>query len=241
MQSHRPYPVPSRPWVMSMKWLNLAFMHWRVPAESLRPLIPEQLELDLFEGEAYLAVVPFEMRDVKPRFSPSVPGLSHFAELNVRTYVKADGKAGVWFFSLDAANAIAVMLARAGFFLPYFNAKMSCLVMNDTVFYHSQRFHKGAAQAEFVASYKATSPVYLAKKGSLEHFLTERYCLYSANNRGEVFRGEIHHEPWPLQQLETTIQLNQMTEQLNIELANEQALLHFAKRLDVVAWLPEKL
>ncbi len=238
---HRPYPLPEKPWHMQMRWLNLSFMHWEVPGEALRKLVPKGLELDLFEGKAYIGIVPFEMRDVKPRFSPSIQGLSHFAELNVRVYVTAEGKPGVWFFSLDAANPIAVRLARAGFFLPYFDAQMSVMVLAERIYYQSKRTHKGAMKANFVAEYEPTSEVYLSKKGTLEHFLTERYCLYAQDKQGQLYRGEIHHQPWPLQQAKAEIRVNTMTEQIALPLPETVPLLHFAKAIDVVAWLPEKV
>jgi len=160
-----------------MRWLNLCFIHWPIPKEELEPFIPEGLELDTFDGVAWLGLVPFEMRDVKPRFSPSVPGLSHFVEMNVRTYVTSGSKAGVWFFSLDAANKIAVRLARSSFFLPYFDSDMACNVIDETVYYQNKRTHKNVEPANFIANYKPLSDIYLAQKDTLEYFLTERYCL----------------------------------------------------------------
>lgn len=240
-QKHRPYPIPKKPWVMNMRWLNLCFLHWPVPAEQLRAHIPEGLELDTFEGQAWLGIVPFEMRDVKPRFSSSIPWLSHFAELNVRTYVSAGGKAGVWFFSLDAENPLAVRAARMGFHLPYFDAQMSCVVIDETVHYHNKRTHKNTPSANFVANYKATSDIYQSELGNLEHFLTERYCLYSADKQNNLYRGEIHHKPWPLQKAEADVCVNDMSEQIGFNLPARKPLLHFAKELSVVAWLPEKL
>lgn len=238
---HRPYALPEKPWIMQMSWLNLSFMHWEVPVDSLRKLLPQGLELDLYEGRAYIGIVPFEMRDVRPRLSPSIPGLSHFAELNVRTYVKAEAKAGVWFFSLDAANQIAVRLARASFFLPYFDAQMSLMRLTNRIFYQSKRSHKGAVPANFVGTYEPSSEVYFSEQGSLEHFLTERYCLYSQDRQGKIYRGDIHHKPWPLQKAKAELQLNTMTEQIALPLPDCAPLVHFVKALDVIAWLPEKL
>src|SRR5215213_8448293 len=123
---HRPYPLPDGSWVLRMRWRDLLFMHWRVPEEVLRPLIPQALRLDSCDGSAWLGVVPFRMESVRPRFLPAVPWLSGFPELNLRTYVTHENKPGLWFFSLDAYNPVAVRLARATFGLPYFDAKMSC-------------------------------------------------------------------------------------------------------------------
>src|SRR5690349_6710130 len=121
---HRPWPVPSRPWIMAQNWHELLFAHWRVPVEAVRPLVPQGLEIDLFAGDAWLSVVPFRMSGVRLRGTPALPWLSSFPELNVRTYVCAEGRPGVWFFSLDAASRLAVGVARAWFHLPYFNARM---------------------------------------------------------------------------------------------------------------------
>jgi uncharacterized protein YqjF (DUF2071 family) len=123
-REHRPWPLPPRRWTMAMTWYDLAFLHWPVPAEQLRPLIPSGLELDTYDGQAWLGIVPFGMSGVRPRCLPVVPWLSKFLELNVRTYVTAEGKPGVWFCSLDAANPVAVRIARKTFNLPYYDAAM---------------------------------------------------------------------------------------------------------------------
>src|SRR5215470_7033130 len=117
---HRPIPLPKKPWMMIQRWHDLLFAHWEIPAEQLRPLVAPQLELDLFQGKAYVAVAPFHMSNVRPRFVPPLPGLSRFPELNLRTYVTYGGIPGVYFFSLDAANLPAVWNARIGYALPYF-------------------------------------------------------------------------------------------------------------------------
>ncbi len=227
-----------------MEWYDLLFMHWAVPADSIRSLIPPTLELDTFEGSAWLGVVPFDMRGVRPHYLPSVPWLSNFPELNLRTYVTsrdAARKPGVWFFSLDAHNPVAVRLARATFNLPYFDADMSCEVEGETVHYKSERTHKGAKAANFVGRYKPIGKE--VEPDDLTHFLTERYCLYSANREGEVRRGEIHHEMWSLQPAELDLETSYsgVTEQIGVTLPDEPPLLHFSKRLDVLAWLPHKV
>src|SRR6266508_3536850 len=123
--AHRPWPLPQRPWIMRMQWHDLLFMHWPVNRDALRRYIPPRLEIDTFDGSAWIGVVPFRMSGVVPRLLPPVPYLSAFPELNVRTYVSAEGKPGVWFFSLDAGNPIAVEAARDVFHLPYYNAQMT--------------------------------------------------------------------------------------------------------------------
>jgi uncharacterized protein YqjF (DUF2071 family) len=239
--SHRPYPVPSGPWVLFMGWRDLLFMHWPVDESTLRPLIPSTLSLDTFDGSAWLAITPFRMSDVHPRYLPSVPPLSSFPELNVRTYVTAGGKPGIWFFSLDAANPVAVRLARATFHLPYFDAEMSCRVVGEEVSYRSVRTHRRAPGAEFVARYRPVGEPFESRPGTLEDFLTERYCLYAADGRGHVYRGDIHHHPWPLQRAELEIESLAMTEQIGVALPETAPLLHFSKRLDVLAWPPRRI
>ncbi|QDU60581.1 hypothetical protein Pan216_14280 [Planctomycetes bacterium Pan216] len=226
---------------MAQSWHDLLFAHWPVPAEVLRPLIPEPLAIDTFDGQGWIGVVPFRMSGIRPRGGPALPWLSAFPELNVRTYVTLDARPGVWFFSLEAANPIAVAVARWWFHLPYFNATMRCQRSGDDIDYASLRTHRRAADASFAARYGPTGPVTLAPAGSHEHWLTERYCLYSVNRKGDLVRGDIHHEPWPLQPATWTPRENRMTEPLGIELPGTKPLLRFARRLDVVVWPPRRL
>lgn len=237
--NQRPRPVPESRWAMRMNWHDLLFMHWPVRTELLRPLIPSQLEIDTFDNEAWLGVVPFRMTGVRLRYTPTLPCLSAFPELNVRTYVRKNGKPGVWFFSLDAANPLAVRVARSAFRLPYFDARMLSINKADEIFYESRRTHRHAPCADFRGCYQPIGNVFQAAAGSLEEWLTERYCLYAANRRGRVFRGDIQHTRWPLQQAEIEIETNTMAEQLGFKLPQTKPLLHFAKRLDVVAWMPQ--
>lgn len=234
---------------MAQSWHDLLFAHWPIPSDVMRELIPPQLVLDTFDGMAWVGVVPFRMSGVRPRFVPSVPWLSAFLEFNIRTYVKApnrdDPKPGVYFFSLDAANPVAVALARAAFLLPYFNAQMKLKVelggatatnQAEVFDYASHRTHRGAAAADFVGKYGPTGPVYQAQAGTLDHWLTERYCLYSIGRKGQLFRGDIHHVPWPLQPAFAEIDVNSMAAASGIDLPDMEPVLHFAKRLDVVVW-----
>ena len=238
---HRPYPLPKGPWVLRMRWQDLLFMHWPVPAATLRPLIPPALDLDTFDGSAWLGVTPFRMKNVRPRFLTAIPWLSNFPELNVRTYVTAEGRPGIWFFSLDAGNPVAVRFARVTFSLPYFDAEMSCKVFENGVRYRSVRTHKGASSARLAASYRPVSEPFESRPGMLEDFLTERYCLYSADKKGRVRRGEIHHLPWPLQEAEAEVEELEMTAQIGVKLPETKPVLHYARRLDVLAWSPERL
>lgn len=234
--AERPWPIPARPWAMTMSWHDLLFAHWPVPAAGLRALVPSSVELDTFDGQAWLGVVPFRMSNVGPRGWPALPWLSAFAEINLRTYVRVGAKAGVYFFSLDAANPIAVSLARRAFRLPYFRARMRVARTDSTIHYASTRTHRGAPPAAFGATYRPTGAPYRSAAGTLEHWLTERYCLYATDRRGAPLCGEIQHRPWPLQPAAAEITVNSMADWLGVALPAAPPLLHFAERLDVVGW-----
>jgi uncharacterized protein YqjF (DUF2071 family) len=234
--AHRPWALPEGRWIMAQIWHDLLFAHWPLPVAALRSHIPTRLAIDTYNGQAWIGVVPFRMSGVRLRATPAVPWLSAFPELNVRTYVVADGKPGVWFFSLDAGNPIAVAIARAWFHLPYFHARMSCVERNGWIEYRSVRTHHGAARGELQGSYRAIGPEFQAQRGSLEYFLTERYCLYTADGAGRAICGEIHHAPWPLQLAEAEFPKNTMAEAAGFSLPPEKPLLHFSRRQDVVVW-----
>jgi uncharacterized protein YqjF (DUF2071 family) len=234
--THRTWPVPDRPWTMRMRWRDLLFAHWAVDSAVLRKLIPSRLELDLFDGQAYVGAVPFRMEGVTPRLAPRLPGLDAFPELNLRTYVKAGGKPGVWFFSLDAGQRLAVRVARRFFHLPYFDAKFEIENVAGSVEYSARRIHRAAPAASFAASYRPDGPSYRPAPGSLDAWLTDRYCLYSSDGAGRVYRGEIDHEPWPLQPAIAEIHVNTLGDWLGIEMKGEPRTLHFARSLNVHAW-----
>jgi hypothetical protein len=229
---HRPWPLPAKPWVMTQTWHDLLFAHWPVPAEMLRPHIPPDIQLDTYARQAWVGVVPFRMSGVRPRGVPPVPALSAFPELNVRTYVTDGEHPGVWFFSLDAGNPIAVTVARRWFHLPYFRAQM--LQLGED--YLSQRTHGGAPPADLLVRYRPTDEVFHSQPGTLEYWLTERYCLYTTDRRKRLLRGDIHHNPWPLQPAEAEFIRNTMTQPHDIVLPDTAPLLHFARRLDVLVW-----
>ena len=181
-----------------MRWHDLLFAHWPVRVDSIRPLIPGVLDIDTFDGSAWIGVVPFHMSGVRPRYLPMPLA---FPELNVRTYVKYRGNSGVWFFSLDAASWLSVRAAR-WLGLPYYDARMTVNVHHADVQYESVRTHKNAPPAEFSGRYGPTSPVYHSAPGTLDHWITERYALYGALKPDRIVFGEIHHAQWPLQRAE---------------------------------------
>lgn len=229
------------PWLFRMRWVDLLFAHWPVPADALRPLIPNGLEVDTFDGQAWLGVVPFRMEDVAPRLLPSPPGPGRFPELNVRTYVRHGGRGGVWFLSLDAGSRLAVEGARTAFHLPYYRARMSAATEAGWVEYDSERIDARGPVATFTARYRPVGPVELAPPGSLDGFLTDRRGLYASDRAGRISWTAIRHAPWPLQAAEAEIGVNTMAAGHGIALPADPPRLLFAKRLDVEAWWPRRL
>lgn len=225
---------------MRQSWLDLLFAHWPVPAEQLQPLVPPQLQVQEFDGTSWVGVVPFRMTGVSPRGIPDLPWLSAFEELNLRIYVehRTEGTPGVWFLSLDAANPVAVWAARQGFHLPYHWADMQLEDDGEVIRYNSVRKRDGVG---FRGEYQPTGDVYEAKPGDLDHWLTERYCLYAQSKRGRLYRGHIHHQPWPLQPAAAEIESLDLTEPHGITLKGKPEHLQFARRIDVVVWGLEEL
>lgn len=237
-QAHRPWPIPPQWWSWRQSWRDLLFAHWPVPVEWLRPYIPPALELQQFDGTAWLGIVPFRMAGVMRRPLPDLPWISAFPELNVRTYVTHQGKDGVWFFSLDATNPLAVWAARRFFHLPYYNAAIELQYDGARIHYRSQRAN---GRGSFRASYQPTAGTYEARPGSLEHWLTERYSLYAQSPRGTLYRAEVHHVPWPLQPAQADILENRLLDAYNHTLDSAPSLLHFARRIDVIVWSLQRL
>ncbi|HEY9777983.1 MAG TPA: DUF2071 domain-containing protein [Planktothrix sp.] len=233
---HRPYPLPQGSWAMKMTWEQLLFMHWPVAPDDIRRLVPAPFEIDTYDGTAWVGVIPFGMSNVSPRNVPALPYMSKFLELNVRTYVKFRDWRAVYFFSLDAANPIAVEAARAFYHLPYLNAQMSWMGTEFGVTYSSKRTDRRGAPIGFQAEYRPVGAPYSSDSGSLAEFLTERYCLVTTDSTGRPCVGHIHHIRWPLQDAEVDIVENTMCDPLQIKLLRKRPVLHYAARLETVAW-----
>lgn len=236
-QSHRPWPLPERSWALQQVWNDLLFLHWPVPANSLRPLIPAPLDVQEFSGTAWLAVTPFWMSGVGFANRPFPLGLSRFPELNVRTYVRFEDRPGVWFFSLDAGSRLGVLGGRWLYGLPYVYARMRRERQGDQVTYDSMR----PAGVGFAARYGPAAPPEPSLPGSLEHWLTERYCLYTVRGRERLYRAEIHHRPWPLQRAAAELSRNDMAGIHGIRADGPPALLHFSRELEVIVWSLERI
>ncbi|WP_421383860.1 YqjF family protein [Bacillus salacetis] len=183
-------------WLMKQTWEHLLFLHWQVPADELKEKIPQQLELDTFDGKAWIGIIPFSITHMRVHGLPEIPFARSFLECNVRTYVTFNGEPGVYFFSLDAAHAPAVTGARCFFHLPYFHADMKMGIDQGTVHYRTKRIHKGTNEERLKIDYTPGGRID-SQKGSLTEWLTERYCLWTVKD-DRVYRGDIAHEPWEL-------------------------------------------
>lgn len=218
---------------MGQSWLDLLFAHWPIPQETLRAVVPDAVPIDTHDGWAWIGITPFEIVGAHPRALPPLPWLSRFPELNVRTYATIEGRPGIWFFSLDAGRAVAAGAARLAYRLPYRHADMAITRSGSRIDYRSRAV---AAGAVFRATYEPAGAASHPAAGTLEHFLTERYCLYTVDPRGRLRRADIHHAPWPLQPAKADLAENTMTEPLGIRLPDQKPLLHYAARQDVLIW-----
>jgi uncharacterized protein YqjF (DUF2071 family) len=232
---HRPWPLPERPWLMAQTWADLLFMHWRVDVDALRAVVPAQLPLDEHDGSAWVGVTPFRVRAFRLRGTPPLPVVHAFDEVNVRTYATVDGRPGIYFFSLDASSRFAVESARRLYRLPYFRSRISMRRVDDEVRFASERRQADGPPARLAVRYSAAGEPEPPEPGSLEHFLTERYCLYTLDEAGRVLRGDIAHPPWRIAPARAHAGANSMGEQVGLALDGEP-LLHLAAPQDVLFW-----
>lgn len=239
--SHRPWPLPPGRWAMSQRWNDLLFAHWPMRSAEIEALLPEGLEADICQGSAWIGVVPFWMDRIRMRGMPQIPGARKFPELNLRTYVRETRTRtpGVYFFSLDAASLLAVIAARSLFDLPYYWSQMSIKPRGDREFaYYSRRLLSGKP-VRFAARYRGLGPTHKlaqSKPGSIEYFLTERYCLFTKNAMGRLVRADIHHVPWPLEEAEAEITQNDLAAHVGLRLPDTPPLLHYSRHLAVYVW-----
>ena len=228
------------PWVMTQRWNDLLFLHYEVPAERLRALVPDVLTLDTFQHRAWVSVTPLWINHLRPPGIPPLPWISQFAEVNVRTYVTYDEKPGVFFFSLDASHLSAVWGARMFYRLPYWHAAIKVKGRGGPkIEYRSKRTH-GPRPAELRGSYGPIGSANRAYPGSIEHFLTERYCLYSVS-RKRLYGADIHHLPWELHAADVELEQNTVATPGGIELALKPDLKYFSRSIKVLVWAPERL
>jgi len=226
---------------MAQTWHDLLFAHWPVPADRLRSLIPDCLDIDLFDGTAWVGVIPFTMTGIRLHWAPRIPGLCCFHELNVRTYVTLDGKPGVWFLSLDATSRFNVWAARTWYRLPYYFARITLKRTGDSIHYTSVRRDCRGSEALLEASYGPRGPAFTPGRGSLEAWLVERYCLYTADRRGCVWRAEIDHSPWQLQPAWVEWRKNSMAHAGGVTLAGPERSLQLARLQETKVWGLERV
>ena len=234
---HRPWPLPRGRAVMVQTWHDLLFAHWLVSADMLQEKIPAGVELDTFGGQAWLGVIAFRLSDVRLNGVRAVPWVSNFPEVNVRTYVTRGDKPGVFFLSLDADNPLGIALAKPWFRLNYYQARIEMKSRDNDVLFRSRRRSGGSQVAQFEAVYRPCGSEFRARPGSLEAWLTERYCYY-AEGRGRLYRCEIHHPPWRLQLAQVEICRNTMALSHGIELPATEPLLHYARKMKALIWQP---
>jgi uncharacterized protein YqjF (DUF2071 family) len=233
---------PAGPPLMHQAWGDLLFMHWPIAPELIQAQLPGRLQVDLHEGQAWIGVVPFRMWDVRSRVTPPVPGVREFLELNVRTYVHLDGVPGVWFFSLDASNPLAVWAARTFFHLPYFRAHLKLeRPAPERLHCIGHRVHNGAPEGHFAATWQLGEALPPTEPGSLAFFLTERYALYAAGGMGpgrgdKLYRGRIAHHPWPLRTAELLHYTGDLVEGHGLPTPQGAPVLHAGGPLSVDLW-----
>jgi uncharacterized protein len=239
--SHRPWPLPPGRWSLSQRWNDLLFAHWPIRISEIEPLLPEGLEIDVFQGSAWLGVVPFWMDNIRLRGFPAIPGARETPELNLRTYVRdpRTGAAGVYFLSLDVANLLGVLVGRSFFHLPYYWAQMNVKPRGDREFsFYSRRLLSGKP-VQFAARYRGLGPTHKlvqTRPGTIEYFLTERYCLFTRDALGRLLRADIHHTPWLLEEAEAEISQNDLPGHLGLRLPDTRPLLHYSRHLAVYVW-----
>lgn len=223
---------------MYQSWLRLLFLHWHLPPKALRPHIPESLTVDTFDNQAWIGITPFACR-LRPVFSPPLPWLGSFHEINLRTYVHHRGVPGVWFFSLDADRLPAVLGARIAYRLPYRWARIGMTEEQEGAISYTSHRHS-RPRAEFVARWKPGEVSGKAAPESLEFFLVERYCLY-AYQKGQLFRGRIFHEPWTLQEAVLENLQSTMLQAHGLQVAASQPLVHYSAMQHVAVWPLERI
>ncbi len=219
-----------------MTWHDICFAHWRADAEVLARRLPPNVEIDCFDGTAWLSIVPFRMTNVHARYAPTLPGFDDVAEINLRTYVRVGSLHGVWFFSLDAARPLVVKSARITTGLPYFHAQIDHQEDAAGIVYRSTRIDRRSVGGTFAARYRPLNRVRSAAEGSLEAFLHERYHFFTTRGRRLVC-GTISHQPWELAPIDIDITCNTMGNIIAMPLDEKPVAAYFARSLDVRAGL----
>jgi uncharacterized protein len=238
--AHRPWPPPRAPWVLAQTWLDTCFLHWPVEPGALRRAVPGELDVETFDGVAWLTITPLFVRASRPRLVPPLSRWASFPELNLRTYTSLAGKPGVYFLSLDCASALAVAAARALYRLPYRLARMSMRREGARTVLSSRRVRPGPLPARFAVAYAPLGEPVSPAPGSLDHWLLERYCCYGVDRLLGVLRTEIQHPPWRVRQAEVQLGENTLASAHGLTL-HGPPLAHLGRRQDVLFWAPQRV
>lgn len=217
---YRQYPLPDEPWLHYQEWYNNIMLHWKIDKDTINQYIPQGIELDLFEGDAYVSIIAFSVKKLRPRFLPPFPYLSNFHEVNLRTYVIRDGKPGIYFLSIEAEKLLPALFARFFIGLPY----KKSLLKRESNYYFAQ----SNAGTQLELSY--SSGELIIEKSELDLWLTERYCLYE-QTKGKLFRIDIHHKPWILSDPLINIQKLQYP-----FCQGNPVYVHYSHKIEVLFW-----
>jgi uncharacterized protein YqjF (DUF2071 family) len=233
--AHRPWPMPGGPWVQKHTWSEVLFAHWQVPADAVRPLVPEKLEVETRDGSAWVGISTFRMRGARLRGMPALPFFSTFPEVNIRTYVRHEDRPGVFFFSLNSPSMLFTTAARLVYHMPYVRAEVSSEKDGESIHLRSTRTGRGKP-ATWECRYQPVPGVFEAQPETLESFLVERWSLYTVDQHGRIDRVEFHRPPWPLQNVEAEIRENSLAEAHGIRLPPQAPRFHFSWGVDVLIW-----
>lgn len=234
--AHRSSPLPSKNWVMKHTWSNLLFLHWPIHPSKLRPYIPSPLQIDTYDGFAWLGVVVFVIEGIYLRGLSNISLVPIIQEVNVRTYVRYGEKTGVYFLSLDANHWSTYTIAKHWYRLFYHPAKIS--IQDKENIFHIESIRKGKAETPIMLKgmYTPLAAEYIPKVGMVDHWVTERYCLYSTRNGKDIYCAKIHHRPWVLQQAEFEIETNTLFMPFYMDLRGAKPIAHFSKGVDALIW-----
>lgn len=231
-----PKDIAGRKWIIAQTWSRLLFAHWPVSAQAVRDLVPEPLEIDTFDGQAWLGIVALRMSGIRMRFLPFLPYPFPFNQLNVRTYVRDGDKPSIYIFSMDISDPLFVIGSKLTYRLPSYNADISLTAHERRISFSSKRETARTAPAVFNCEYEPVSPPYISEPDTLEHWLTERYRMYCQqphHNAATLISGDVHHMPWRLQRANAMVGSNTMAEALNIPLPAAAPLVHYAEGVRV--------
>jgi uncharacterized protein YqjF (DUF2071 family) len=233
----RPIPVPQRTWASYQSWDNLLMCHWPIDPALLRPQVPAELELDLFDQQAWIGLIPMLMGEIRLRDLGGIPGEAQFPELNFRTYVRYGGRAGVYFFDVYAHALLADIGARLFFHTPYLPAEVQFDQTDDGGFhFKSHRELSFPPHAKFEATYRPKGDPFQCKPGSIQEFHAERYSAFARTFTGAIVRGDLIHDPWEIQEVDAEIQENTVLAGAGFDLPLMAPNVHYAKGVQTVLW-----